>query len=93
MDADAEREKLRFLKRPHPVEGHGAWDEGNVREASSVREAPRAADKTVHYVRIVELCHEKGCELALDDPERNMKGRSVLLCDNIKDPYFSWAEF
>ncbi len=34
---DAEWEKLRFLKRPHPVQGQGAWDEGNVREASSVR--------------------------------------------------------
>ena len=64
----AEWEKLRFLKRPHPVQGQGAWDEGNVREASSVRDAARAAGKTVHFGRIVELCHEKGSELALDDP-------------------------
>ena len=90
---DAEWEKLRFLKRPHPVEGHGAWDEGNVREASSVRDAARAAGKTVHFGRIVELCHEKGSEWAHDDPERKMKGRSVLLGDHVKYPDFSWAEF
>ena len=56
----AEWEKLRFLKRPDPVKGFGAWDEGNVREASSVREEARQADKTVHFGRIVELCHDGG---------------------------------
>jgi hypothetical protein len=89
---NAEWEKLRLLKRPHPVQGQGAWDEGNVREASSVRDAARAAGNTVHFGRIVEPCHEKGSELALDDPERKMKGRSVLLGDNIKDQDFNWAE-
>ncbi len=90
---DAEWEKLRTLKRPHPVKGHGAWDEANVREASTVREAARASGQTIHFGRIVELCHEKGSELAPDDPERKMKGRSVLLGDHIKDQDFSWAEF
>ena len=50
---DAEWEKLRFLKRPHPTEGVGAWDEGGVREAASVREEARQAGKTVHFGRIV----------------------------------------
>jgi hypothetical protein len=90
---DAEWEKLRTLKRPHPVKGHGAWDEANVREASTVREAARASGRTIHFGRIVELCHEKGSELAPDDPERKMKGRSVLLGDHVKDQDFSWAEF
>ncbi len=90
---DAEWEKLRFLKRPHPVKGDGAWDEGTVREASSVREEARQAGKTVHFGRIVELCHEEGSELADGDPEEKMQGRSVLLGDNIKDQDFSWAEF
>ena len=90
---DAEWEKLRFLKRPHPTKGVGALDEGNVREASSVREEARQAGKTVHFGRIVELCHEKGSELADGDPEQKMKGRSVLLGDNVKDQDFSWAEF
>ena len=67
---DAEWEKLRFLKRPHPTKGLGAWDEGNVREASSVRREAQAAGKTVHLGRIVELCHEKGSELSMDDPDR-----------------------
>ncbi len=67
---DAEWEKLRTLKRPHPVKGHGAWDEGNVREASTVRDAARASGQTIHFGRIVELCHEKGSELAPDDPEK-----------------------
>jgi hypothetical protein len=88
---DAEWEKLRFLKRPDPGKGVGAWDEGNVREASSVREEARLAGKTVHFGRPVELCHEKGSELDVGDPEK-MKGRSVLLGDNIKDQDFSWAE-
>ena len=46
---DAEWGKLRFLKRPHPTEGVGAWDEGNVREASSVRKEAQQAGKTVHF--------------------------------------------
>ena len=46
---DTEWEKLRFLKRPHPTEGVGAWDEGNVREAASVRKGRnrRASQFTV----------------------------------------------
>ncbi len=43
---DAEWEKLRFLKRPHPTEGVGAWDEGNVREASSVRREVQQAGQS-----------------------------------------------
>ena len=61
---DAEWEKLRFLKRPHPVKGGGSWDEGNVREASSVREDARKAGKTIHFGRCVERRHGKGSELA-----------------------------
>ena len=29
----------------------------------------------------------------MGDPDRKMKGRSVLLGDNVKDQDFSWAEF
>ena len=56
---DAEWEQLRILKRLHPTKGIGACDEGNVREAGSVREEARQAGKTVHFGRIAELCHEK----------------------------------
>jgi hypothetical protein len=90
---DAEWEKLRFLKRPFPTKGTGAWDEGNVREASAVRKEAQQSGKVIHFGRIVELCHEKGSELEIGDPERKMKGRSVLLGDNVKDQDFSWAEF
>ena len=90
---DAEWEQLRFLKRPHPTPGVGAWDEGNVREAASIRLVAQAAGKAVHFSRIVEPCHEKGSELAVGDPNRKMKGRAVLLGDNVKDQDFSWAEF
>ena len=79
------RGKLRFLKRPHPTKGVGAWDEGNVREASSVRKEAQPAGKTVQFGRIDALCHEKGSELEIGDPERTMKGRSVLLGDHVKD--------
>ena len=54
---DAEWERLRFLKRPHPTKGVGAWDEGNVREASSVRKEAQQAGKTVHLGRIVIPTH------------------------------------
>ncbi len=67
---DAEWEQLRILKRPHPTKGVGAWDEGNVREASAVRKEAQQAGKTVHFGRSVELCHEKGSELEIGDPER-----------------------
>ena len=73
------------------AKGVGAWDEGSVREASSVRAEARKAGKTVHFGRIVVLCHEEGSELAADDPERKMKGRFVLLGDSFKDQEFSWA--
>ena len=51
--------KLRYLKRPHPTKGFGAWDEGNVREASAIRKRAQIAGETVHFGRIVELCHER----------------------------------
>ena len=88
---DAAREQLIVLKRPHPVEGLGAWDEGNIREASSVRADARHNGNTVHVGRICELCHEEGSELEDGDPEHKMKGRSVLLGDNVKDLDFNWA--
>jgi hypothetical protein len=90
---DAEWEKLRYLKRPHPTKGFGAWDEGSVREASAIRKRAQIAGETVHFGRIVELCHEKGSELKSGDPERKMKGRAVLLGDNVTDQDFRWAEF
>jgi hypothetical protein len=38
---DAEWEKLRFFKGPHPVRGLGAWDEDSVTEADQVRSRAR----------------------------------------------------
>ena len=58
------------IETSSPTKGLGAWDESNVREASSVREEARKAGKTVHFGRIVELCHEKGSELEDGDPEK-----------------------
>ena len=66
---DAEWEKLRTLKRPHPAKGFGAWDERGVREASEARAQARHNGQTVHFARICELCHETGSELADGDPE------------------------
>ena len=39
------------------------------------------------------FCHEEGSELEDADPAHKMKGRSVLLGDNVRDQDFSWAEF
>ena len=71
--------------------GLGAWDEDNVREASSVRAQARQSGATVHFARIVELCHEKGSEFKEDDPQRKMKGRSVLLGDGVIDQVKSYT--
>ncbi len=85
--------KLRTLKRPYPTKGIGAWDEGNTREASDVRHEARLKNLMVHLGRICELCHEKESELAGRDPGKKMKGRAVLLGDNVRDQDFNWAEF
>ncbi len=61
--------KLRVLKRPYPAKGLGAWDEGNVREASEVRAKSRREGIAVHFGGICEHCHEKGSALADGDPE------------------------
>ncbi len=58
-----------------------------------MRKEAQQAGKTVHCGRIVEHCHEEGSELEIGDPERKMKGRSVLLGDKVRDQDFSWAEF
>jgi hypothetical protein len=58
-----------------------------------VRAEARKKGDTVHFGRIVELCMEKGSELPEGDPQREFKGRSVFLGDNVKDEYFNWAEF
>ena len=57
-----------------------------------MRAQARQDGKTIHIGRICELCHEKGSELADGDPEKKMKGRAVLLGDNVKDQDFNWAE-
>ena len=61
--------ELRLPKRPHPTEGQGAWDEGNVREASEVRAQARQNGKAIHFGWNFELRHEEGSELADGDPE------------------------
>ena len=81
--------KLRFLKRPHPVKGLGAWDESRVMEADHVRAKVRQEGNVVHFGRSCEFCHEEDCELEDGEPERKMKGRSVLLGDNIEDQDFN----
>ena len=69
---DAAWEKLIFLKRPHHVKGLGAWDEGNVREAESVRAQARQDGRAVNVWRNLRLCHEEGSELEDGDPEEKM---------------------
>ncbi len=68
---------LRTLKRPYPIKGTGAWDEGNPREAADVRHEARLTNLTVHFGRICELCHEKGSELADGDPGENERARRL----------------
>ena len=74
---------------PTSCEGLGAWDESRVTEADQVRAKARQEGNMVHFGRICELCHERGSELEHGDPEKKMKGRSVLLGDNLKDHDFN----
>ncbi len=39
------------------------------------------------------MSRKKGSELADGDPEHQMRGRAVLLGDNVKDQDFNWADF
>ena len=39
------------------------------------------------------MCHEEGSDLADGNPEHKMKGRAVLLGENVKALGFNWAEF
>ena len=58
-----------------------------------MRAKARQEGNMVHFGRICEFCHERGSELEDGDPDKKMKGRSVLLGDNVKDQDFNWAEF
>ncbi len=51
--------KLRFLKRPHPAKGVGAWDEGNVREEMSVRREAQQAGKPVHLEEVLNFATKR----------------------------------
>ena len=57
-----------------------------------MRAKARQDGNIVNFGRIFELCHEKGSELEDGDPEKKMKGRSVLLGDNVKGQDFNGAE-
>ena len=41
--------------------------------------------KTVHIGSLIELCYQKGSELADDDPGKKYKGRIVFAGDRVKD--------
>ena len=62
-------------------------------EADQVRAKARQDGNIVHFGRICEPCHERASELEEGDPEKRMKGRSVLLGDSVKDQDFNWADF
>mgnify|MGYP000544545869 CR=1 FL=1 len=70
----------------------GAWDETNVREASSVRAWARQNGATVRFARIAELCHENGSELKEEDPPIMTKGRCIPLSAGVTDLDFNWAQ-
>ena len=57
-----------------------------------MRVEARLKGLTIHFGRNCERCHEKGAELADGDPEKKMKGRAVLLGDNVRDQDLNWAE-
>ena len=85
---EKEWNRLRFMPWPDHATSKkkGTWDESKVMEAKDVRDlANSKPGQTAHFARIAELLYEKGSELPANDPARKMKGRAVLLGDNIKD--------
>ena len=89
---DKEWNKLKTVSWPDKA-GTRVWNEKLVRKASDVREEARKGGFDVHLGRIVELCYEKGAELAEDDEERKAKGRAVFLGVNVRDQDWQYALF
>ena len=90
---DKEWNRLRDMPWPDG-KGKGTWNENKVVEAAEVRKrANKPGAKPVHFSRICELLYEKNAELEEDDELRKMKGRAVLLGNQIFDQGFDWAEF
>ena len=88
---DAEWERLRTMPWPDG-KGKGTWNESRVEEAARVRKRANDKGKDVPFSRICELLYEKHSEL-MDDELRKMKGRAVLLGNQVFDQSFDWAEF
>ena len=66
---DVEWEKLR---------SKGTWDESRVKECKTVIAEAKAKGEKAHIARIFEACYLKGSELAVGDPSRKYKGRTVF---------------
>ena len=47
----------------------------------------------MHFTRICELLYEKNSELPENSEQRKMKGRCVVLGNNVFDQHFDWAQF
>ena len=58
-----------------------------------MRDESRRAGAKVHCGRIVELYMERGIEMPKGHELRKYKGRAVFQGGNVRDEYFSWAEF
>ena len=89
---DAEWDRLRTMPWPDG-KGRGTWDESKVEEAKTVRDRAKKKGETVHFSRICQLLYEKHSELDINDELRKMKGRAVLLGNNVFGQAFDWAEF
>jgi hypothetical protein len=84
--------RLRSMPWPDG-KGKGTWDETRVASAKTIRKASDASGKVAHFSRICQLLYEKGSELKETDAQRKMKGRAVLLGNQVFDAQFEWAEF
>ena len=81
---DVEWEKLR---------SKGTWDEPRVKECKTVIAEAKAKGEKAHIARIFEACYLKGSELAVGDPSRKYKGRTVFEGNRVVDENYEQAMF
>ena len=81
---DVEWEKLR---------SKGTWDESRVKECKTVIAEAKAKGEKAHIARIFEACYLKGSELAVGDPSRKYKGRTVFEGNRVVDENYEQAMF
>ena len=71
----------------------GTWDESRVNECKTVIAEAKAKGEKAHIARVCVACYLKGSELAVGDPSRKYKGRTVFEGNRVVDENYEQAMF